>query len=126
MDENKNGRLEKSEAKVFIEQYVIGKFFPDLKGDADSVWNTILGQVDEDHDGKLSFEEFKTIFFDNNEQQHHQQQHSQDQSQSQLHGDSSQAQIAHNFSQDKLSMGATDQPVSQSMIPGKLEEEQPL
>ena len=43
MDENKNGRLEKGEAMVFIEQYVIGKFFPDLKGDADSVWNTILG-----------------------------------------------------------------------------------
>ena len=39
--------------------------------------------------------------------------------------DSRQSPIAqHNFSQDKISLGAADQPVSLTIIPGKLDEEQ--
>lgn len=129
MDIDHNGRLDKEEAMAFIENYKRGR------GGAEGVWESLLAQVDTDHDNTISFEEFKTIFIPDDEvnQEHEEQQQnhqhnnlSQDQSHSQLHGDSSQAQIAYNFSQDKLSMGATDQPVSQSMIPGKLEEEQPL
>ena len=33
-------------------------------------------------------------------------------------------QIAHNFSQDKISLGASEQPVSLTIIPGKLNDEQ--
>ena len=39
-------------------------------------------------------------------------------------GQSPLGQVAQNFSQDKLSLGATDHPVSLTIIPGKLDEEQ--
>ena len=38
-------------------------------------------------------------------------------------GHQSPMQFGHNFSQDKISLGATDQP-AYSIIPGKLEDEQ--
>ena len=31
--------------------------------------------------------------------------------------------VAQNFSQDKISLGVNDQPISQSLIPGKLDDE---
>jgi Ca2+-binding EF-hand superfamily protein len=67
LDENGNGYLEKEESMVFIKEYIIGKFFPNLKHDPEGVYQLIMQQVDADHDGRLNFEEFKHILVETND-----------------------------------------------------------
>ncbi len=38
LDENGNGKLEKEESMVFIKEYIIDKFFPDMKDDPEGVY----------------------------------------------------------------------------------------
>ncbi len=49
---------------VFIKEYVIAKFCPDMKDDPESVYKIVMSVNDADHDGTLSFEEFKAMLID--------------------------------------------------------------